>query len=78
VLESIVRKTGGASAAFIKELIRRAAQFQFESGTHGILDVKALEAALEEMVFNGGPLNLKLLGGGSVEIGFTSGAKGRN
>lgn len=75
--ESIVRKTRGASAAFIKELMRRAAQFQLEMQKNGELDQSAVDAALEEMVFSGGALNLKLLGGGSVEIGFTAGAKGK-
>jgi ATP-dependent 26S proteasome regulatory subunit len=71
LLDSIVRKTRGASAAFIKELMRRAAQFQLEFSLNGSLDQTALDAALEEIVFSGGSLNLKLLGGGKLEIGFT-------
>ena len=75
LIQSIVRKTRGVSAAFIKELMRRAAQFQFESGAGGTLGSAAVEAAIEEMVVNSGTLNLKLLGGGNAEIGFTRGAK---
>ena len=63
LLETIVRKTKGASPAFIKELMRRAAQFQIETLADGRLQQSAVDGALEEMVFSGGTLNLKLLGG---------------
>jgi hypothetical protein len=69
VLELVVRRTKGASPAFIKELMRRAAQFQFEMAADGKLQQAALDGALEEMVFSGGTLNLKLLGGSSAELG---------
>ena len=65
----IVRRTKGASPAFIKELMRRAAQFQFEAEADGKLRQSAVDGALEEMVFSGGALNLKLLGGSSAELG---------
>ncbi len=70
----IVRKTKGASPAFIRELMRRAAQFQFEQdgASDGPLLPAALDGALEEMLFSGGALNLKLLGGASTELGFTA------
>ena len=64
----IVRRTKGASPAFIKELMRRAAQFQFEIDANGKLDQSAVDGALEEMVFAGGTLNLTLLGGSSAEL----------
>ena len=67
VLDLIVRRTKGASPAFIKELMRRAAQFQIELGSEGnLLAQAAVDAAIEEMVFVGGTLNLKLLGGSSA------------
>ncbi|HTQ84881.1 MAG TPA: ATP-binding protein [Candidatus Solibacter sp.] len=72
LLELIVRRTKGASPAFIKELMRRAAQFQFEMSAGGKLEQAALDGAIEEMVFSGGALNLKLLGGSSAELGFAS------
>jgi hypothetical protein len=72
LLELIVRRTKGASPAFIKELMRRAAQFQFEAGVDGKLRQTALDGALEEMVFSGGALNLKLLGGSSSELDAAS------
>jgi ATPase family associated with various cellular activities (AAA) len=62
VADPIVSKTKGASAAFIKELMRRSAQFALHEGKDTILTLKSVDAALEEMVFIGGSLNLKLLG----------------
>ena len=76
LLGLIVRRTRGASAAFIKELMRRSAQFQLEVGLKDTLDQAAVDAAIEELVFSGGPLNLKLLGGRGIEIGFKGGAQG--
>lgn len=70
--ELIVRRTKGASPAFIKELMRRAAQFQFEQGEKGPLRQSAVDSALEEMLFSGGALNRKLLGGASAELGFAA------
>jgi ATP-dependent 26S proteasome regulatory subunit len=72
LLELIVRRTNGTSPAFIKELMRRAAQFQFEMKADGKLQQAALDGAIEEMVFSGGTLNLKLLGGSSAEFGSGS------
>jgi ATP-dependent 26S proteasome regulatory subunit len=72
LLELIVRRTKGTSPAFIKELMRRAAQFQFEMKADGKLQQAALDGAIEEMVFSGGTLNLKLLGGSSAEFGSGS------
>ena len=63
VVEVVVKKTDRASAAFIKELMRRSAQFYLQSGAHGGLRPEFLDSALEEMLFSGGSLNVKLLGG---------------
>lgn len=62
VVETIVRRTDKASPAFIKELMRRAAQFYIQNGSNGGLQLEQLNAALEEMLFAGGSLNAKLLG----------------
>ena len=70
-VSSIVSKTKGTSAAFIKELMRRSAQFHFESNEDGVLQSASVHAALEEMVFLGGSLNLKLLGGAGAEVAAT-------
>jgi DNA polymerase III delta prime subunit len=63
LLNLIVRRTKGVSAAFIKELMRRCAQFQIETSSGKLLTQSALDAALEEMLFAGGALNRRLLGG---------------
>jgi hypothetical protein len=67
LLELIVRRTRGVSGAFIKELMRRSAQFQIESGAGTQLSESVVNSALEEMLFTGGALNRRLLGGEQVE-----------
>lgn len=67
VRDLIVRRAKGVSAAFIKELMRRSAQFHLESGKgDGVLNDEAVNSAFEEMVFAGGALNVRLLGGGAA------------
>jgi ATPase family associated with various cellular activities (AAA) len=68
LMDLIVRRTKGASPAFIKELMRRSAQFQIELGKDNVLQQPAVDAAIEEMVFIGGALNLTLLGGSATEF----------
>jgi hypothetical protein len=63
LVETVVARTEGASAAFIKELMRRSAQFSLEADGNGELQEAHLAAALDEMLFAGGTLNLTLLGG---------------
>lgn len=62
LIEVIVRRTEGVSAAFIKELMRRCAQCQIESAAGNVLTLAAVNAALEEMLLTGGTLNRRLLG----------------
>lgn len=66
VVETIVRRTDKASAAFIKELMRRAAQFYIQNGNDDRLQLADVNAALEEMLFTGGSLNARLLGAADV------------
>ena len=66
IVERIVTKTKGASAAFIKELMRRAAQFHLQGAGDGSLQLEQLDSALEEILFSGGSLNVKMLGGAGV------------
>jgi ATP-dependent Clp protease adapter protein ClpS len=62
LLEQLVARTEGVSAAFIKELMRRTAQIHLERGEGGpILESDAV-AAMEEMLFSAGRLNRSLLG----------------
>lgn len=63
ILDLVVLRTKGVSAAFIKELMRRCAQFQIEASAGRILSNSAVDSALDEMLFGGGTLNRRLLGG---------------
>lgn len=66
VIENIVQRTDRVSAAFIKELMRRSAQFHLERNGTGQIEPADVDNALEEMLFSGGSLNLKLLGAEGV------------
>jgi AAA+ superfamily predicted ATPase len=63
IVDTVVRKTRKASAAFIKELMRRSAQYHIQTGKNDPLGIEPVEMALDEMLFSGGSLNVKLLGG---------------
>jgi hypothetical protein len=67
LIANTVARTANASAAFIKELMRRTAQFLIEDTQEGAVSERHINAALEEMLFSGGSVNLKLLGVGSIE-----------
>ena len=71
VASSLVKKTHGVSGAFIKELMRRSAQFYLQAGRTGNLTQKDADQAIEEMLFAGGTLNRKLLGA-AVETSHVS------
>ena len=62
VVDETVRRTDGVSAAFIKELMRRTVQFHIERDGAGEVSHDDVDNALNEMLFSGGSLNLKLLG----------------
>lgn len=51
---AVVKKTERVSAAFIKELMRRATQYYLERDGTGPLMLRDVEDALEEMLFKGG------------------------
>jgi ATP-dependent Clp protease adapter protein ClpS len=63
VVGEAAQRTRGVSAAFIKELMRRIAQASIarDGGTTVVSD--DISEALDDMLFTGGKLNLKLLGG---------------
>lgn len=63
VMDDLARRTDGSSPAFIKELMRRIAQHHIEAGANGAVTRQTAEAALHEMLFSGGVLNARLLGG---------------
>jgi AAA+ superfamily predicted ATPase len=62
VVRTIVKRTEKVSGAFIKELMRRSVQFHLERNGSGRIEIADVDQALEEMLFTGGSLNLKLLG----------------
>jgi len=63
VAAAAVERTEGVSAAFVKELMRRVAQASFERGDAAAVGAEDLDRALGEMLFDGGRLNARLLGG---------------
>ena len=78
VVSAIVQKTKGTSAAFIKELMRRSAQFHVEVDANGALQQRSVDAALEEMLLIGGSLNAKLLGAETADVADALGVSGRS
>ncbi len=63
IVTDTVAKTENVSAAFIKELMRRATQFQIERNSTDGINLQDVNDALDELLFRGGSLNRKLLGG---------------
>jgi hypothetical protein len=63
----LARRTDGSSPAFIKELLRRIAQHHLETGGSDEVSRATAEAALHEMLFSGGALNTRLLGGAAAD-----------
>jgi hypothetical protein len=63
IVEDIVRRTAGVSAAFIKELMRRLAQSSIARDGGNSVTSADIDEALNDMLFTGGRLNAKLLGG---------------
>lgn len=66
LMDDLARRTDGASPAFIKEFLRRIAQHHLDSETEAEVTRATAEAALHEMLFSGGALNTRLLGGEAV------------
>jgi len=67
LIEEIVQRTERVSAAFIKELMRRSVQFHLERNGTGAIELADVANALDEMLFSGGSLNMKLLGAESAD-----------
>ncbi len=62
VVDETAKKTEDVSAAFIKELMRRAMQFHLERTDSSTIEMQDVDKAIEELLFSGGTLNRKLLG----------------
>jgi hypothetical protein len=56
-----VQRTEGASAAFIREMMRKAALFAADESCDRV-EVRHLDDAVHELVVEGGSLTQKLLG----------------
>jgi len=63
VVSEAVQRTNGVSAAFIKELMRRIAQTSIARDGGSTVASGDVGEALDDMLFAGGRLNVKLLGG---------------
>jgi hypothetical protein len=61
-LDGLIARTDGVSAAFMRELLRRAALFAADEGDLLVVEDRHLEEALHELVVEGGPLTRSLLG----------------
>jgi hypothetical protein len=63
--DDVLARMEGASGAFIRELLRKAAVFAAEDATDGELVVRPqhLEEGLAELLVAGGTLTQSLLGG---------------
>ena len=65
-LDRVVERTEGASAALMRELLRKAAVFAAEEQTEGpiVVEDRHLDDALDEFAWHGGGLTRSLLGSG--------------
>jgi ATP-dependent Clp protease adapter protein ClpS len=63
IVAEAVHRTEGVSAAFIKELMRRIAQSSLARDDGNSVTSGDIDEALGDMLFTGGRLNVKLLGG---------------
>jgi hypothetical protein len=61
-VDAIIDRTEGVSAAFIRELLRKAALFSADEGGTIVVEDRHLEDALRELVVDGGTLTQSLLG----------------
>jgi hypothetical protein len=63
IVSEAAQRTKGVSAAFIKELMRRVAQASIARNGGTAVESRDIGEALDDMLFTGGKLNIKLLGG---------------
>ena len=72
IIGEAVARTKGVSAAFIKELMRRTAQSAVMRDGGEVVRSEDLAEALDEMLFTGGRLNVRLLGGAATDVACCS------
>jgi hypothetical protein len=61
-LSELIEQTEGVSAAFIRELMRKAVLFAAEESDEIIVEDRHIDEALKELAFEGGELTKRLLG----------------
>jgi hypothetical protein len=66
-LDAVVERTAGASAAFMRELLRRAALIATDEAERPVVEQRHLDEAIRELVITGGSLTRSLLG--ATEVG---------
>jgi ATP-dependent 26S proteasome regulatory subunit len=66
-LDHVVARTRGVSAAFIRELIRKAALAAADEDETLSVSGRHLDDALQELLFEGGELTRSLLGGAAIQ-----------
>ena len=69
IVDECAQRTKGVSAAFIKELMRRIAQASIARDGGTTVKSGDISEALDDMLFAGGKLNVKLLGGAQEMVG---------
>lgn len=69
-MDSLIRRTSGASGAFISELLRKAALFAAPESDPIVVEDRHMDEAMHELVIVGGTLTKSLLG--FREIGFVA------
>jgi AAA+ superfamily predicted ATPase len=69
VVSEAAQRTDGVSAAFIKERMRRVAQASIARDGGTTVESNDISEALDDMLFAGGKLNVKLLGGAREMVG---------
>lgn len=67
VLAAVVARTERTSAAFIKELMRRAVLHHLERSGEPLIELRDVDDALEELFVSGGSLNRALLGANAAD-----------
>jgi ATPase family associated with various cellular activities (AAA)/ClpX C4-type zinc finger len=70
LMDDLARRTDGASPAFLKEFMRRIAQHYLDRNEAGEVSRATAEAALHEILFSGGALNARVLGGAANRDGL--------
>jgi ATP-dependent 26S proteasome regulatory subunit len=70
-LEPVIKRTEGASGAFIRELLRKSAVIAADEGDGLVVTDKHLADAIRELIVEGGDLTKSLLGARTT-MGFSS------